>query len=308
MRYGKTEGVESGALKSNIYGKQIISESAMQEIKKYYGFDKPFFERYYLWLKNILVFDFGKSYVFDEPVMDVIISRLPVSLYFGFIGFLLSYIICVPLGIMKAVKNGSKFDILSSFFIIIGYSCPGWALGSLLLMISGGKIFPLGDFRSAEFIGKGFFFDIFPSSFPMLIDQLHHTLLPITAYLIGSFATLTILTKSSVLENIKKEYVTTAYAKGLDKKSVLYKHVLRNSMIPLATGLGHFLSLIFAGSFLIEKVFNINGMGLLGYTALIKKDYTLTLGILVISSFLLLIGNIISDFLYKLIDPRIEFN
>jgi len=280
-----------------------IPESALVEMKKYYGFDLPIHLRYLRWLKNLMSLNLGKSYVYAEPVWDVIISRFPISIYFGLIGFTLTYLVCVPLGIAKAVKNGSTFDFASSVIVFMGYSIPGWALGGLMLVLFGGgsfwDVFPLGGFRSDDFE-----YLTFPEQ---VWDQLYHTILPVLAYLVNMFATLTILTKNSVIENLSQDYVKTAFAKGLSEKRVILGHVFRNSMIPITTGLGNALSLVLAGSILIEKVFNIDGMGLLGYKSILNRDYPVTMGILVISSLLMLIGNIISDILYALIDPRIRF-
>ena len=287
---GKTGGIE-------------IPESAMQEMKRFYGFDRPIHMRYIKWIGNLLTLDLGRSYVYAEPVWNVITSRFPISIYFGLIGFILTYLICVPLGVFKAVKNGSKFDFTSSVMVFMGYSIPGWAFGAIMLVIFGGgslwNVFPLGGFRSEDFETLAFF--------DKVLDQLHHTILPVCAYLVGSFATLTILTKNSVIENLSQDYIRTAFAKGISEKKVIFKHALRNSLIPIATGLGHFFSLILAGSILIEKVFNIQGMGLLGYNSILQRDYPVTMGILVISSLLMLVGNIISDILYASIDPRIRF-
>ncbi len=298
-------GGQSGEVGSSTIGSGAVNipESALQEMKEFYGFDKPIIERYINWLLNLVKFDFGKSYVYAEPVWDVIASRFKVSIYFGLISFVLTYLICVPLGVAKAVKNGSKFDFISSFFVFLGYSTPGWAFGALLLILFGGgsfwNVFPLGGFRSEDFEMMGFF--------QKVIDQLHHTILPVIAFIIGNFATLTILTKNSVIENLSQDYIKTAFAKGLPEKRVIYFHALRNSLIPIATGLGSFLGLILAGSILVEKVFNIQGMGLLAFNSIINRDYPVTMGILVISSFLMLIGNIISDMIYAWADPRIRF-
>ncbi len=296
---GATEGASSTSTSTGIN----IPESAMEEIKKYYGFDKPIHERYFLWISNLAHLNLGKSYVYAEPVWDVITSRFPVSIYFGLISFVMTYLVCIPLGVFKAVKNGSKFDIMSSVLVFIGYSIPGFALGAFLLVLFGGGSFldwfPLGGFRSVDWAEMSLSDKIF--------DQLHHTVLPVISYMIGSFATLTILTKNSVIENLSQDYIRTAFAKGISEKKVIFKHALRNSLIPIATGIGHFLSLILAGSFLIESVFNIDGMGLLGFKSVVNRDYPVVMGILVISTLLLLIGNIISDIIYALVDPRIRF-
>lgn len=302
LRYGRQYGGEVGSVSGNVT-QVTIPDAALKEMKEFYGFDKPVLTRYFLWLGNLMKFNFGKSYVYSEPVLTVIASRFPISIYFGMIGFILTYIVCVPLGVFKAVKNGSKFDFISSVIVFIGYSTPGWAFGALLLIIFGGgsfwNVFPLGGFRSDDFDSLNFF--------QKIIDQLYHTILPVTAYIIGNFATLTIITKNSVIENLSQDYIRTAFAKGLSERRVIFNHALRNSLIPIATGLGHFLSLILAGSFLIEKVFNIQGMGLLGYNSIINRDYPVIMGILVISSLLMLLGNIISDVIYAIVDPRIKF-
>jgi len=288
---------------AGVAGAVEIPKEAMEEMKRFYGFDKPIHIRYLKWISNIFQLDFGNSYVFGEPVLKVIFDRFPVSVYFGLIGFILAYSVCIPLGVFKAIKHGSPFDFLSSFLVFLGYSVPGWALGAILLVLLGGgsfwNVFPLGGFRSEyweslSLIGK-------------IWDQVWHTILPVVAYMVGSFATLTVLTKNSLMENLGQDYVRTAFAKGLSEKRVIFVHALRNSLIPIATGLGHLLSIIMAGSYLIEYTFNINGMGLLGFTSIVKRDYPVVLGILVIDSILLLTGNIISDIFYALIDPRIRF-
>jgi microcin C transport system permease protein len=297
-------GGHGGEVGSSVSGSSIsLPESALKEMKEFYGFDKPIITRYFNWLGNLLMLDFGKSYVFAEPVWDVIASRFKVSIYFGIISFILTYLICVPLGVVKAVKNGSKFDFTSSFLVFLGYSTPGWAFGAFMLIVFGGgsffNVFPLGGFRSDDFEMMSFFQKVF--------DQLHHTILPVLAFVIGNFATLTILTKNSVIENLSQDYVKTAFAKGLSEKRVIYRHALRNSLIPIATGIGGFLGLILTGSIMIEKVFNIQGMGLLVYTSIINRDYPVTMGLLVIYSVLMLFGNILSDMIYAWADPRIRF-
>ncbi len=281
-----------------------IPAKALEEMKRYYGFDKPIHTRYLLWLSNLARLDFGRSYVYGEPVLSVIVSKFPVSIYFGLIGFTLSYLVCVPLGIVKAIRHGSAFDAVSSMIVFVGYSIPGWALGVILLVLFGGgsywSLFPLGGFQSPNFAEL--------TLWGKILDRLHHTALPVLCYMVGSFATLTVLMKNSLMENLGMDYVRTAFAKGLDERTVIFKHAVRNSLIPIATGLGHALSLILAGSYLIEKVFNIDGFGYLGYTSIIMRDYPVAMGILVIGSLLSLLGNILSDVLYCLIDPRIRFS
>jgi microcin C transport system permease protein len=282
---------------------EALPEDAIQQIREYYGFDKPVHQRYLLWLRNLAHFDLGNSYVYQEPVWDVIKSRFPVSISLGLTGFLLSYLVCIPLGVYKAIHHGTRFDFLSSTIVFLGYSVPGWALGTALLVVFGGgsfwSLFPLGGFRpdNWDYLNVG----------QKIVAQAHHMFLPVVCYMMGSFATLTILTKNSLLENLGQDYVRTAFAKGLDERRVIFVHALRNSLIPLATGLGQVFSLILAGSFLIERVFNIDGMGYLGYTSILQRDYPVALGILAIGSLLMLFGNILSDMIYAIVDPRIRF-
>jgi len=303
MQYKMALVTEGGAAAAGAIAESEIPAAALEEMRRYYGFDKPVHIRYLTWFGNVIRLDLGRSYIYHEPVWDVIRARFPVSIFLGLTGFLLSYLVSVPLGIYKAVRHGSRFDIASSLIVFLGYSIPGWALGTALLVIFGGgsffDIFPLGGFRPDdwEYLAFG----------QKIAAQLHHMFLPVVCYMLGSFATLTILTKNSLMENLGQDYVRTAFAKGLDERRVIMVHALRNSLIPIATGLGHVIGLILAGSFLIEKVFNIDGMGYLGYTSILQRDYPVALGILVISSFLMLMGNILSDVIYVVVDPRIRF-
>jgi len=280
-----------------------LPQDAIDELTRYYGFDKPVYTRYGLWLWNVLHLNLGRSYIYQDPVWDVIKARFPVSLFLGLTGFFLSYLVCIPLGIFKAIRHGSRFDLLSSLAVFLGYSIPGWALGTLLLVLLGGgsfwSLFPLGGFRPDNWEYLGFF--------QKITAQIHYMFLPVLCYMIESFATLTILMKNSLMENLGQDYVRTAYAKGLSERRVIFVHALRNSLIPIVTGLGNVISIILAGSFLIEKVFNIDGMGYLGYTSILQRDYPVALGILVIDSVLLLVGNIFSDMIYVVVDPRIRF-
>jgi len=301
MRYKMAVATEGGAGAAT--GTVDIPEDALEEMRRYYGFDKPVHVRYALWLWNVLHLDLGRSYIYQDPVWDVIASRFPVSIFLGLTGFFLSYLVCIPLGVWKAIRHGSRFDFGSSVFVFLGYSIPGWALGTALLVLFGGgsfwSVFPLGGFRPPDWEFLGFF--------QKIATQLHYMFLPVLCYMIGSFATLTILMKNSLMENLGQDYVRTAFAKGLSERRVIFVHALRNSLIPIATGLGHVISIILAGSFLIEKVFNIDGMGYLGYTSILQRDYPVALGILVISSLLMLVGNILSDMIYVVVDPRIRF-
>jgi microcin C transport system permease protein len=303
MRYRMAIMTEGGAVGGSGGVSVSLPQEAIEEIRRFYGFDKPVHIRYFEWLRNVVRFDLGNSYVYQEPVWDVIKSRFPVSVTLGLTGFLLSYLICVPLGVLKAVRHRSRFDFASSFLVFLGYSVPGWALGTALLVLLGGgsfwSVFPLGGFRPNDWEYLTFT--------QKVTGQIEHMFLPVLCYMVGSFATLTILTKNSLLENLGQDYVRTAFAKGLDERRVIFVHAFRNSLIPIATGLGHVFSLILAGSFLIERVFNIDGMGYLGYTSILQRDYPVAMGILVIGSLLMLVGNLLSDMIYAVVDPRIRF-
>lgn len=281
-----------------------VSEEVIEALKQQYGFDKPVYVRYWIWLKNLSTLNFGDSFSYEEPVTSLIASKFPVSIQFGIVSFLLSYLICIPLGILKAIKNGSEFDWISSFVLLILYSIPSFMLGILMIVyFSGGSflnIFPIGgllsdNYESLTFMGK-------------IWDRIHHAILPLTCYMIGSFTTLTLLMKNSLLDEISKDYIRTARAKGLDEKVVYLKHALRNALIPIATGFGNFVSVFFAGSLLIEKIFQLDGIGLLSFTSTMARDYNVIMGLVFIQSLLFLVGNIISDILYVIIDPRIDFS
>ncbi len=305
MQYQMAAMNEGGAASapSSSRGSESLPEEAIQQIREYYGFDKPVHIRYVQWLWKVVHLDLGMSYVYQDPVWDVIRSRFPISIFLGLTGFLLSYLVCIPLGVMKAVHHGSKFDVASSALVFLGYSVPGWALGTALLVLFGGgsfwNVFPLGGFRPDNWE--------YLNVWGKITGQIHYMFLPVVAYMVGAFATETILTKNSLMENLGQDYVRTAFAKGLPERRVIFVHALRNSLIPLVTGLGHVISIVLAGSFLIERVFNIDGMGYLGYTAILQRDYPVALGILVIGSMLMLIGNILSDIIYAIVDPRIRF-
>jgi microcin C transport system permease protein len=291
--------MQSGA---DVGGSAIeIPEASMAALNERFGLDLPTWKAYLHWLGDVLRLDFGTSFKFNEPVLDIIVSRFPISIYFGLIGFALAYAVCIPLGVLKAVRHGSKLDVTSSLLIFAGYSIPGWALGAVLLVFLGGQLewVPLGGFRPEGWADMTFW--------EKVRGQAYHTVLPVLAYAAGSFATLTILMKNSLMENLGQDFVRTAFAKGLPERRVIFGHALRNSLIPICTGLGHAIGLIMAGSYLIEKVFNINGIGYLGYNSIVERDYAVVMGVLVINTVLILVGNILSDFLYVLVDPRIRF-
>lgn len=306
-----------------------IPQEAIDELRRQFDLDKPWHQAYFLWMTKLVTLDLGNSYRFREPVWNLVSQRFPVSVYFGLIGFVLGYLVCIPLGIIKALRHGSGFDLVTSFMVFVGYSIPGWALGTLLLvLLAGGQFysfFPLGGFRSTGYdelpslarqmvdpdqaVDDDGNFEWSQMPLPAkAIDQLWHTILPIFCYMVGSFATLTILMKNSLMENLGQDYVRTAFAKGLSPNRVIFLHTLRNSLIPLATGFGSALGIIMSGSYLIEYVFNIDGIGYLGYTSILARDYTVVMGILAINTLLTLFGNLLSDLLYAVIDPRIRFN
>jgi microcin C transport system permease protein len=282
---------------------QGVSNEVLEALKKQYGFDKPVHERYFLWLKNIVTLNFGESFTYEEPVLDVIISKFPVSLQFGIVSLILSYLISIPMGIVKAIRNGSSFDISSSVLLFILYSIPSFMLAILLIVfLSGGsflEIFPVGGLYS-EYYDELNLWEKF-------LDRVHHFTLPLICYTIGSFTSLTILMKNSLIEEIEKDYIRTARAKGLDEKTVYMKHALRNALIPIVTGLGGFLTVFFAGSLLLETIFQLDGIGLLSYRSILSRDYNVIMGLVFIQSALFLIGNVLSDFAYVLVDPRIDF-
>jgi microcin C transport system permease protein len=281
---------------------KAITPEEVENIRHYYGFDRPIHVRYLHWMGKVLRLDFGRSYTYGEPAWDVIRSKFPISLFFGLTSFILSYLICIPLGLIKALKNRSGFDTTSSIVIFAGYVIPGFALGVLLLtFFAGGKYFdwfPLSgivsdDWESYSLLGK-------------VGDFLWHMALPIICYMASEFAFLTLLMKNALLEEMSKDYMRTALLQGMTFRQAARKHALRNALIPLATRAGEIFTLMFAGALLIEKVFDIDGMGLLAYNSIENRDYNVVLGIIMISSFLAMLGRLFSDLLYVWVDPRIR--
>ena len=378
-------GEESGAASSGELGTNVLPESALKELKRFYGFDKPIYQRYLIWLgvwpreikhrdftflpdqtsvekrvgkrdgklwivnidnpgngtlivrennglkselwnasvdsvgpdgtieavvfqkefSGILTGNLGKSYIYAKPVTEVMAPRFRVSMLLGMTGMLLTYLVCIPLGIKKALNHGSFFDLWSSVMIFIAYSIPGWALGGVLLVLLGGgsfmDMFPLGGLHAPRELWDQM------TLFQQIVNQIHHMILPIIAWSIGSFATLTVLMKNGLLENLSQDYIRTAFAKGISEKSVIWSHAIRNSIIPIAANIGQIIGVVIAGSYFIERVFNIEGFGKLAFEAVLQRDYPITLGFLVIVVLLRLLGNIISDFTLALVDPRIRF-
>lgn len=280
-----------------------VSKEVLDGLAKQYGFDKPVHVRYFIWLKNISRMDFGDSFSYQEPVIDVISSKFPVSLSFGIASLILTYLVCIPLGVQKAIKAGSTFDKVTGIILYITYSIPPLVLGIFLIVwFAGGSYFdwfPISGIKSDDYDNL--------TTMGKFLDRAHHFVLPLTCYMIGNFTELTMLVRNSMLDIIKSDYIRTARAKGLVDRMVYYKHALRNAMIPVATGLGGFLRVFLAGSLIVETIFNLDGIGLLGYTSILARDYNVIMGLTFISAMLLLIGNILSDIIYVLVDPRIDF-
>jgi len=278
-----------------------LSEDQINELKRYYGFDKPVVASYFLWLGKVMRLDLGTSTRYYEPVWDIIKSKLPVSLFYGILAMILSYGVCIPLGIIKAIKHRTVIDNVSSVMVFIGYAIPNYVVAIILLLVFSSwlDIFPLGGFTSDNFYSMGIF--------EKILDILYHAVLPLAAYMAGSFAVMTFMMKNSLMDHLASDFVRTAIAKGLPFKKAIFRHAFRNSLIPLATHFGNNVSLILMGSYLVEKIFNIDGMGLLGLESVIERDYPVVMGILVISSLLFMIGNILSDICVALVDPRVQF-
>lgn len=297
-------GEASGGGASQYRARNGIDEEHVAQIKALYGFDKPPIERFWQMLKGFLQFDLGTSFYHHADVWELVKSKLPVSITLGLWTFFLSYLISIPLGVAKAVREGSRFDALTSLVVIIGFSIPSFVLGVLLLVLFGGgsflQLFPLRGLVSDDWETL--------SMFGKVMDYLWHITLPITASVAGAFAVTTMLTKNTFLEEIRKQYVLTARAKGLSEKTVLYKHVFRNALIPLVTGFpGAFIGALFASSMLIETLFSLDGLGLLAYEAVIRRDYPVVMGTLYLFTLIGLVTRLIGDLCYVWADPRVQF-
>lgn len=295
---GESAGANSAA---------AISEEYKKDLEKQFGFDKPIYEQYYDWL---IVNKMGMTLPsYDYPnktAWQLIKSRIPVSIWFGLASFVLTYLICIPLGIAKALKHRQAFDAGSSLVVFIAYAIPSFALAMMLKMFFCGTVeglmdvFPLGGISSD--------FDVAPTFWEWFVDRAWHMVMPITCYVAGSFAMLTLLMKNSLLDQISTDYVRTVIAKGATRRRAIWGHAFRNALIPIATGLGPMIGVLFAGSIIIETIFEIPGMGRLSWDALIGRDYAVFLALLALTASFQLIGNLISDVLYMLIDPRIDFS
>lgn len=282
-------------------GGSLLSEAQLDQLRSYYGFDKPVLVSYVEWLGKVLTLDLGRSTRYNEPVWETIKGRFPISIFYGITTLILTYAICIPLGIAKAIRHNSHFDNASSGVVFFGYAIPGYVVGIALLTFFASQLewFPLGGFVSENYDSL--------STWGKIRDVAYHAVLPLLSYMAGSFAVTTFMMKNSLMDNLSAEYVRTAIAKGLTFKQAVYRHAMRNSLIPIATSFGNNISLILTGSFLIERIYNIDGFGLLGFESLVERDYPVVMGILVISSLLFLVGNILSDICVALVDPRVKF-
>ncbi|MEL6505060.1 MAG: microcin C ABC transporter permease YejB [Pseudomonadota bacterium] len=300
----QTTGLGGEGGSSNYRGAQGLDPEFIEKLEKQFGFDKPAHERFALMIWNYARFDFGESYFRSISVIDLIIEKMPVSISLGLWITLISYGVSIPLGIRKAVKDGSKFDVWTSGVITIAYAVPGFLFAILLIVLFAGgsfyDLFPLRGLVSDNFAEL--------SWYEKIIDYFWHLTLPLFALVLGAFATTTLLTKNAFLDEIKKQYVVTARAKGLKERDVLYGHVFRNAMLIVIAGFpGAFISAFFTGSLVIEAIFSLDGLGLLGYTSIIQRDYPVVFATLYIFSLMGLVVSLISDITYTLIDPRIDF-
>ncbi|MCL7944552.1 microcin C ABC transporter permease YejB [Marinobacter sp. ATCH36] len=301
---GGGSGGEVTSSSDDSRGSRGLPDELLREIEVMYGFDKPPHERFLKMLGDYATFDFGESFFRDRSVIELILDKMPVSISLGLWSTLIIYLISIPLGIRKAVTDGSRFDVWSSSAIVVGYAIPGFLFAILLIVLfAGGSYldwFPLRGLTSSNFDELNWY--------QKIGDYFWHLALPVTANVIGGFATLTLLTKNSFLDEISKQYVVTARAKGLEEKQVLYGHVFRNAMLIVIASLpGVLVSLFFTGSLLIEVIFSLDGLGLLGFEAALNRDYPVIFGTLYIFTLMGLVLKLISDITYVLVDPRIDF-
>lgn len=298
------QGKSAGST-STYRGARGLPPEFIKDLERQYGFDKPPTERFLLMMRNYLVFDFGKSFYSDRRVVDLVIEKLPVSISLGIWTLLITYLVSIPLGIAKAVRDGTTFDVWTSGVVIVGYAIPSFLFAVLLIVLfAGGSYlswFPLRGLVSENWAAL---------SWPArILDYLWHIVLPVGALVIGGFAGLVLLTKNSFIEEVNKQYVTTARAKGLTERRVLYRHVFRNAMLLVVAGLpSALIGVLFTGALLIEVIFSLDGMGLLGFQAAINRDYPVMFGTLYFFTLLGLGLNLIGDITYTLVDPRIDFS
>ncbi len=294
------KGGEAGGYRAS----RDIDKTQIEELKKLYGFDKPAHVRYVEMLAQFARFELGRSFLQNKDVWSLIKEKLPVSISLGLWTFLISYLVSVPLGIAKAVHEGTRFDVATTLAVLLGYAIPGFVLGVLLIVVFAGGTFldwfPLRGLTSDNWLEL---------SWPARIaDYLWHLALPVTCLLIHGFAVTTMLTKNTFIEEMRKQYVLVARAKGLSQRRVLYKHVFRNALLPLVTAFPTaFVGAFFAGSVLIETLFSLDGLGLLGYESVIRRDYPVVLGSLYLFTLIGLVVKLVSDLLYVVVDPRVQF-
>lgn len=301
----EARSAEGGAAEGgSVYrGAQGVDAERIEQIKALYGFDKPAHERFFEMLGRFARFDLGTSFFQNKAVSELIVEKLPVSVSLGLWTFLISYGVAVPLGIAKAVRAGSRFDLFTTLLVLVGYAIPGFVLGLALLVIFGGQLqwFPLRGLTSSNWEEL--------SWAARIVDYLWHITLPVTAMVLGSFAVTAMLTKNAFLEEIRKQYVMTARAKGLGERQVLWKHVFRNALIPIVTGFpAAFIGAFFTGALLIETLFSLDGLGLLSYESVIRRDYPVVMGTLFLFTLIGLITKLISDLCYVWVDPRVKFD
>ena len=293
-------GAEAGGSRA----RRDIDAKQLAELKALYGFDKPAHVRYVEMLKNFATFDLGRSFTANKDVWQLIKEKLPVSVSLGLWTFLISYLVSVPLGIAKAVREGSRFDLATTLLVLVGFAIPGFVLGVFLIVLFAGGTFldwfPLRGLTSDNWAQLGWG--------ARIADYFWHLALPLTCIVIGSFAVMTMLTKNTFIEELRKQYVLVARAKGLSQRRVLWKHVFRNALIPLITGFpAAFVGAFFAGSLLIETLFSLDGLGLLSYEAVVRRDYPVVLGSLYLFTLIGLVVKLVSDLLYVVVDPRVQF-
>lgn len=303
----RMRGIGSGEAGGGGEQVRAVSESYRRALEKKYGFDRPFLVQYANWLwRDRMGLRLVSDRYPESTSWELIRSRIPISLWFGLTGFVLSYLICIPLGIAKALRHGTRFDAISSLLVFAAYAAPAFALGMVLKLLFTGvhenfwSFFPPGGIASenaAQLTG-----------WERFLDRAHHMILPVTCYVAGSFAVLTLFMKNSLLEQLGSDYVRTVLAKGASRAAAVWRHALRNALVPIATGFGSILTVIFAGSVIIEQIFEIPGMGRLGLEAIEGRDYTLFMANFSLTAIMILLGNLLSDFSYMLIDPRIHFN
>lgn len=303
QRDGTSNEEAAGGGGASYTSRRSIDPAQVEELNRLYGFDKPVLARYWDTLTHFARFDLGKSYFRQESVWELIRSKLPVSITLGLWTLLITYLVSVPLGVAKAVRAGSRFDMATSVLVLTGYAIPGFVLGIVLLVLFGGgtfwTLFPLRGLTSDNFEQL--------SPLAKVFDYLWHIVLPITASVVSQFAIKTMLTKNSFMDEIHKQYVLTARAKGLSERSVLWKHVFRNALIPLVTGLpAAFIAAFFTNSLLIETLFSLDGLGLLSFEAVKRRDYAVVLGALYLFTLIGLFAKLAGDICYMLVDPRIK--